>query len=190
MRSWLKQTMATLAFTATAVAAQAVPAAAATGDNDSNTSNNSYYQGIRHFKNKATGRCLQAGKVAVFDGVCEAGKRDQLWGPVYVAKDGNDIVLLVNQETGLCLSNTASSAAGFAVTGCRPTGQGWRSPDQEWKAQGTNWSDVILVSYRSLLLTEVPGHSQVPSCVSGKNRVELADCNTGSAYHHWSSVRV
>ncbi|MER7276380.1 hypothetical protein ABT369_18205 [Dactylosporangium sp. NPDC000244] len=141
------------------------------------------YEGVvRHFKNKATGRCMMGGDAAIYDATCDPNELRQKWERVYIKTDGMHIVALKNVKTGLCISDTGPNPPGpdFGMLDCY-LARKW----QQWKAWGNNWGDVILESYYST--RDSPGNQ---FCIDGGNRVYLNRCNGNNLYHHWSYTNV
>ncbi|WP_432980679.1 hypothetical protein [Dactylosporangium sp. CA-233914] len=137
------------------------------------------YQGVfKHFKNKATDRCMVGGDVAIYDAKCDKNERRQKWERVYIKKDGMDIVALKNDKTGLCISDIGPNPTGptFGMLECY-LGRTW----QHWRAWGNSWGDVILESYHTT--GGIPGSEL---CIDGGNRVYLNRCNGDNNYHHWT----
>ncbi|MER7276379.1 hypothetical protein ABT369_18200 [Dactylosporangium sp. NPDC000244] len=158
-----------VALAATAAVVQAGPASAE-------------YQGVKWFKNKATGRCLEAGNVAIYDGECGRDSRYQMWEPIYIKKDGNHIVALANHASRLCIIYLEGS---FRMESCKNLTADKAASWVSWKAMGASWADVVLQSYWTT--KNDPGNKL---CLDGNHRVEMKSCNTNSAYQHWSFIKV
>jgi hypothetical protein len=140
------------------------------------------------FKNKSTGRCLEA-YWTVYDNVCQPGKPAQTWEPIFVSRDakGKHIVVLINR-TGRCMEAVVPRAdipdsVAMWDRDCR------RIPGSSdpmfhsaflWKAEGNGWSDVVLES----VYKANPGF-----CLDGGNAVYMNACNSGNDYHHWRFIK-
>ncbi len=104
------------------------------------------YVGPNLLRNWETGLCLdsgpgdEGGRGQVYTNPCDSRNDYQTWNILYQGRDGNDIVMIQDKATGLCLSRQLDVST-------LPCNGG--DNDQRWLAVGTSWDKVQLRPYGS-----------------------------------------